>query len=68
MQMDFKHQTGRRDDLGNELYSDNDLAFGIVYAEGWMEEGEQRDLIGDFDLSEFRDWCASQLRNFPTTT
>ena len=61
MQSDFKHGTGRYDDRGAELYSLYDLDFGYHYASGWLEAGETSDLIGGFDLAEFRDWCALKL-------
>jgi len=63
MQMDFKYGTGRYDEkTGAELYSDYDLRYGIEYAEGWMSDGETRDLIGQFDLAEFAAWCKEQLQ------
>ncbi len=62
MQSDFKHGTGRYDERGTELYSDRDLQFGADYAQGYLDEGETRDLIGGFDLAAFRDWC---LRSLP---
>ena len=61
MQSDFKYGTGQYDDRGEALYTDYDLRFGVSYAEGWMEEGETRDLIGGFDLAAFRDWCKAKL-------
>ena len=57
MQSDFKHGTGRYDDLGAELYSVRDLQFGAAYAQGYIDEGETTDLIGGFNLAAFRDWC-----------
>ena len=65
MKDDFKYGTGRHDERGAELYSDYDLAFGVAYAQGYIDEGETHDLIGGFDLAAFREWCAKSLR--PTT-
>ena len=62
MQDDFKFGYGRFDEVtGAELYEDGDLAFGIQYAEDWLREGRTQDLIGDFDLAAFRQWCEEQL-------
>lgn len=61
MQSDFKHATGRHDEKGNELYNESDLYRGFDYADGWLEAGETRDLIGNFDLAEFRRWCLSKF-------
>jgi hypothetical protein len=61
MQFDFTHGTGRYDERGNELYSDNDLRFGIAYATDYLAEGITRDEFGGFDFEPFRRWCLSKF-------
>ena len=60
MQDDFLHSTGRFDEAGVELYSDDDLHFGAEYARGWIEQGIMADPVGEFDLEEFAAWCGQQ--------
>lgn len=56
----FMYGWPRRDERGTELYSDQDLRFGIDFALGYMSEGDTHDVKG-MPLKEFAEWCARQL-------
>lgn len=56
MQMAFKGTNP--DHIGFDSY---DLVYGIRYAENWLAEGLTHDLIGDFNLAEFKAWCENEL-------
>lgn len=62
MQDDFMYGWGRYDDHGREGYSDRDLAYGIQYAQDYLDQGVTREPLRKFDLEQFRDWCRSQLK------
>ena len=62
MQLDFTDGTGRYDDRGAELYSDNDLRYGILWADSYLADGYTREPMKGFDLKAFRAWC---LRRSP---
>jgi len=63
MQFDFMDGTGRFDDTGAELYSDNDLQFGRQYALDYLATGVTIEPMMKFDLAAFADWCESQLNH-----
>ena len=44
-----------------EAYDEYDLRKGIIYCEGYLEAGNIRDTIGDFDLEDFMVWCKRKL-------
>ena len=56
MQMAFKGTNPEH--IGFDIY---DLEYGIFYAEGYLQEDINHDLIGDFDLHEFAEWCEAEL-------
>lgn len=61
MQFDFMDGTGRFDETGAELYSDNDLAFGHQYAIDYLAHGITEEPMMHFDLQAFADWCKGSL-------
>lgn len=63
MQLDFTDNTGRYDDeTGVELYSDEDLRYGVLWAESYITEGLVREPMKSFDLAAFGEWCKKSLR------
>jgi hypothetical protein len=66
MQMDFTDDIGRYDERGAELYSDDDLHYGILWAEHYIAEGLTLEPMMGYDLAAFGRWCAEQLRREPT--
>ena len=63
MVLDFRKGWGRHcEETGKELYSDSDLRFGIVYAEGLIEEGYTHEPFHGYDLREFVEWAREKLR------
>ena len=61
MQSDFTDGWGRRDDRGTELYSDDDLRYGILWAETHLAEGLTREPMKGYDLAAFAAWCRKKL-------
>ena len=61
MQMDFIEGTGRFDDIGAELYSERDLAYGHQYALDYLAVGIKTEPMMRFDLAAFADWCKNEL-------
>ena len=61
MQDDFMYGWGRYD---GELegYSDNDLRYGIQYAEDYLRIGVSKEPLRHFDLQAFKRWCSMQLK------
>ncbi|MCP4934405.1 MAG: hypothetical protein GY927_09420 [bacterium] len=53
--------TGRFDEYGAELYSDNDLAYGKQYALDYLDAGYTLEPLMKFDLAGFVSWCDAQL-------
>lgn len=65
MILDFMNGTGRFDpDMGDEpMYSRRDVEKGLIYAEGWMEEGLEVEPFYKFKLSDLARWCRDKLKN-----
>jgi hypothetical protein len=62
MQFDFMDGTGRYcPETDQELYSDQDLAYGRQYALDYLAAGETHEPLMGFDLRAFAEWCAAQL-------
>lgn len=61
MQLDFMDGTGRFDEAGAERYTDDDLRYGIMWAEHYIADGYKNEPMAGFDLEAFRKWCTSSL-------
>lgn len=62
MQLDFTDATGRYDEAGEERYSDNDLRYGVMWAEHHLAEGIEAEPMKGFDLRAFGAWCRRLLQ------
>ena len=63
MVYDFKEQWGRFNEHGKELYSDRDLRFGIMYAEGFLERSITHEPFHKYDLKAFIAWAKEKLND-----
>jgi len=63
---DFMCGTGRfdPDDKKRELYDKRDVEKGLIYAEGWMEDGVKVDVVDDFQMADLAKWCRKKLKNW----
>ena len=60
MVLDYLKQTGRFDGQ-DERYDDDDLGFGINYAQGLIEDGYITEPFYNFNLKEFIKWCKNKI-------
>ncbi len=65
MCLDFMDGTGRYDDDGAELYSDENLDEGAAYAQWLLGDGYTQEPFYRFDLRQFRAWCKDRLKKGP---
>jgi hypothetical protein len=61
MQLDFTDNTGRYDEAGGERYDDNDLRYGVLWAETYLDDGLTHEPMAGFDLRAFGTWCKAKL-------
>lgn len=61
MQLDFTDDVGRYDEAGAPRYSDEDLRYGVLWAESYLEEGLTREPMKGYDLVDFAIWCRAKL-------
>ena len=66
MQMDFTDNTGRYDDRGVELYSDEDLRYGVLWATSYLADGFTHEPMKGYDLIAFGRWCQEKLDSVGT--
>jgi len=60
MRQDFIYGTGRYDERGTELYTNEDLKFGLAFARAYIDEGDTTDAFG-MPLAAFAAWCEAKL-------
>lgn len=62
MQLDFTDGVGRHDEVGAERYSDDDLRYGILWAETYLDDGYKNEPMKGYNLKAFAKWCEMKLK------